>query len=200
MLLRATLTSPFGRKVRLAALRLGLMDRIEIAAADPMNPDDPLRKANPLGKIPALTLDSGETIYDSRVILEYFDHLAGGGVIIPKEMGARITCLTGQAMADGIMDAAILIVYEARHRPEAIHYAPWLDYQRGKVERGVVALAANPPDPAKFNVASLTAACALGYIDWRKQIDWRAAHPALIQWLDAFRAAAPEFDQTAAQG
>jgi len=196
MLLRATLTSPFGRKARLAALRLGLADRIKVVDADPLNAEDPLRKDNPLGKIPALILDNGQAVFDSRVILEYLDHLAGGGKIIPTDFDARIKALTTQALADGVMDAGVLIVYESRHRPAEIHHKPWLDYQRGKVERSLAALAANPPDPTRFDVASLTTACAIGYIDWRKQVDWRANYPALVAWLDAFRAATPEFDQT----
>ena len=198
MLLRTSLTSPFGRKTRLAALRLGLMDKIEVANADPMNPDDVIRKVNPLGKIPALILDNGQAIFDSRVILEYLDHMAGGGKIIPADFDSRIKALTAQALADGIMDAAILIVYEARYRPAEVHHQPWLDYQRGKVERSLAALAANPPDPKAFNVGTITTACALAYLDWRKQVDWRATQPSLIAWFDAFRAHVPEFDQTAA--
>ena len=199
MLLRTSLTSPFGRKARMAALHLSLMDRIRIETADPLNPDDPLRKDNPLGKIPALIPDGGKAIYDSRVILEYLDHLAGGGKIIPKDMDARIACLTMQALGDGIMDAAILIVYEARHRPEAIHHKPWLDYQRGKVERGLAAFSAAPPDPRNFNAGTIALACALGYIDWRKQVDWRALQPSLVTWLDTFRAAHSVFDATKAE-
>lgn len=198
MLLRATLTSPFGRKVRMAALRLGLADRIEIVDADPLNPQDRLRKDNPLGKIPALILDGGQAVFDSRVILEYFDHMAGGGKILPADFDARIKALTLQALGDGIMDAGILIVYEGRHRPAELHHKPWLDYQRGKVERGIAALAANPPEPKSFDVGTITAACALGYIDWRKQVDWRALQPSLVGWFDAFRANVPEFDKTAA--
>ena len=197
MLLRATLTSPFGRKVRLAALRLGLSDRVKVVDADPLNPQDALRKDNPLGKIPALILDNGEVVYDSRVILEYFDHLAGGGKIIPADFAARIRTLTLQALGDGLMDAGVLIVYESRHRPADIHHQPWLDYQRGKIERGLAVLAANPPDPNAFDAGTIAVACALGYIDWRKQTDWRA-HPSLVAWFDAFRANVPEFDATAA--
>lgn len=196
MLLRTSLTSPFGRKARMAALYLGLMDRIRIETADPLNPDDPIRRDNPLGKIPALIPDGGAAIYDSRVILEYLDHLAGGGKIIPRDMDARIQCLTMQALGDGIMDAAILIVYEARHRPEAIHHKPWLDYQRGKVERSLAAFAAAPPDPENLNAGTIALACALGYIDWRKQVDWRALQPSLVAWLDTLRTAHPAFEAT----
>jgi glutathione S-transferase len=201
MLLRTSLSSPFGRKTRLAALRLGLMDGLKIeTAADPLDPASALRQENPLGKIPVLTLDDGRKIFDSRVILEYFDHLKGGGVILPKEWNARLDTITLQALGDGIMDAAILVVYEGRHRPKEIHHEPWLAYQRGKIERGVAALAKSPPDAKAFNVGTISVACALGYMDWRKQIDWRASHPSLITWLDAFRANVPEFDATKAEG
>ena len=198
MLLRTSLTSPFGRKARLAAFRLRLMEDLEIESADPLDPADVLRRDNPLGKIPVLILDDGRKVFDSRVILEHFDHLKGGGVLIPKQWTARIDALTVQALGDGVMDAAILVVYEGRHRPKEMHHEPWLAYQRGKIERGVAALAGNPPDPKAFNVGTIAVACALGYIDWRRQIDWRASHPSLIEWLDAFRACTPEFDATGA--
>ena len=197
MLLRVTPTSPFGRKVRMAISHLGLSDRIEQVKADPMDPADALRRDNPLGKIPTLITDDGKAVFDSRVILEYLDHIAGGGKLIPAAWPARIETLTLQALCDGVMDACILIVYEARHRPEALHHKPWLDYQRGKVVRGLEAFAKQTSDPARFDVGSLTAACMLGYLDWRKQVDWRPEFPALVGWLDQFRAQHPEFDATA---
>jgi glutathione S-transferase len=196
VLLRVTPLSPFGRKVRMAISRLGLWDRIESVKADPMDPADPLRSDNPLGKIPTLVTDDGKPVFDSRVILEYLDHVAGGGKIIPTAWPARIETLTLQAMCDGVMDACILIVYEARHRPEALRHEPWLDYQRGKVVRGLTAFARQPPDAARFDVGTITAACMLGYLDMRKQVDWRKDFAALVPWLDAFRAKHPEFDAT----
>ena len=196
MLLRVTPTSPFGRKVRMAISHLGLSDRIEQVKADPMDPADALRRDNPLGKIPTLITDDGKAVFDSRVILEYLDHVAGGGKLIPAAWPARIETLTLQALCDGVMDACILIVYEARHRPAAIHHPPWVAYQRGKVQRAVAAFAKAPPDPARFDVGTLTAACMLGYLDLRRQIDWRTDYPELVPWLDAFRAKHPEFDAT----
>ena len=129
----------------MAISRLGLWDRIEMVQADPMDANDVLRRDNPLGKIPTLVTDDGKAVYDSRVILEYLDHLAGGGRLIPTTWPARVETLTLQAMADGVIDASILIVYEARHRPEALHHQPWLDYQRGKVVRGRSAFASSRP-------------------------------------------------------
>lgn len=198
MILRGSPMSPFARKVRMAILHLKLSEKVEFVRADPMNPDDVLRRDNPLGKIPALVTEDGKAIYDSRVILEYLDHVAGGGIIIPDGWPARLNTLTLQAMGDGVMDACILIVYEARHRPEALRHEPWLDYQRGKVVRGLTAFARQPPDAARFDVGTVTAACMLGYLDVRKQVDWRPQFPALVGWLDQFRGRHPEFDATAA--
>jgi glutathione S-transferase len=189
--------SPFGRKVRMAISRLGLWDRIEMVKADPLDPNDVLRRDNPLGKIPTLITDDGKAVYDSRVILEYLDHVAGGGRVIPTAWPARVETLTLQAMADGVMDACILIVYEGRHRPEALHHPPWLDYQRGKAVRGLTAFAKQPADPAHFDVGTIAAACMLGYLDLRKQVDWRPEFPTLVGWLDQFRGKHPEFDATA---
>ncbi len=196
MLLRSAAASPFARKVRMAILHLNLADKVEIVAADTSNPDDTLRANNPLGKLPVLVTEDGKSIYDSRVILEYLDHRAGGGVIIPDGWPARLDSLTMHALCDGIMDASLLIVYEARHRPPALQHQPWLDYQRAKVVRGLMALAKAPPDPARFEVGAIAAACALGYLDLRKQVAWRSEIPALAPWLDAFRASHPEFDAT----
>jgi glutathione S-transferase len=114
---RTSFGSPFGRKARIAVSVLGLDDKVKVESATTQDPADPLRQQNPLGKIPVLVLDDGSAIYDSPVILEYLDHLAGGGKIIPKDFNARIDALKLQALADGIMDASILIVYEGRYRP-----------------------------------------------------------------------------------
>jgi glutathione S-transferase len=195
MILRSTPTSPFSRKVKIASLLLGLADRIVPEFADPLKPDDTLRQQNPLGKMPTLLLEDGGIIYDSVVIHDYLDQLAGGGKIVPADPMMRREALTLQALGDGIMDAAILIVYEGRHRPPEKHHEPWLDYQRGKIVRALSALDATPP-VAEPNVGTIALACALGYLDWRKQVDWRPRFANLVGWLDAFRAAVPAFDQT----
>ncbi len=200
MLLRTSITSPFGRKTRVAALRLGLQDKVEVVNGDTLDPNDPLRKENPLGKIPVLTLDDGRKVFDSRVILEYFDHLAGGNKIFPADPDKRLDCLRLQALSDGIMDAAILVVYEQRYRPEDKRHEGWVEHQRGKASRALEALDNFLPAPTEFNAGTITAACALGYIDWRKQVDWRAINSKLVSWFDGFRAAHPEFDKTHPEG
>ena len=110
-----------------------------------MNPGDSVRQQNPLGKIPALVLEDGTVLFDSRVILEYLDHRAGGGQIIPTAASARFAALRLQALADGIMDASILLVYEGRWRPPEQHEPKWVDLQAGKVARALAALEAAPP-------------------------------------------------------
>ena len=196
MTLRSAGPSPFGRKVQLAAAVLGLTDQITVEAADAMNPDDSIRRQNPLGKIPALILDDGRTLFDSRVIIEYLDTVAGGGRLIPASVDARFSALTTAALADGILDAGILIVYEGRYRPDQEPHGPWLDYQRGKIERGLDALETAPPPVDPVTVGAIGVACALGYLDFRKQVDWRSRNPGLIGWFDSFAAAVPAFDET----
>ncbi len=196
MTLRTVAPSPFGRKVRLAAAVLGLTDDIAMEGANTMDPEDSIRRQNPLGKIPALILDDGRVLYDSRVIIEYLDSLAGGGRVIPPSGDARFAALTTQALCDGLLDAAILIVYEGRFRADVEPHQPWLDYQRGKIERALDVLEQAPPPIDPVTVGAIGAACALGYLDFRKQVDWRARNPGLIGWLDTFAAAVPAFAET----
>jgi glutathione S-transferase len=197
MILRSSPPSPFGRKVKLALGILGLENEVAIEKADPTDAGDSLRQQNPLGKIPALIIEDGTVLYDSPVILEYLDTRAGGGKIIPQEGKARIAALTLQALADGILDAGILLVYEGRWRPAEMHVQKWTDHQRDKVERALAALEAAPPRlDAIPNVGQITLACALGYGDLRFEGKWRAGHPKLVQWLDAFAARVPAFEQT----
>lgn len=199
LVLRSSPASPFGRKVKMAALELGLMDRIEIVAADTNDPSEPLRQQNPLGKIPTLVLEDGTTLFDSRVIVEYLDHLAGGKIFPAGE--ARFSQLRLQALADGIADAALLQVYEGRYRPEEGRNASWLAHQAGKVTRGLEALEAAPPTfPDRPRIGEIALACALGYLDLRFEGKWRADFPKLVAWLDDFAARVPAFEATRFKG
>lgn len=195
MILRSTQTSPYGRKVRMATISLGIEDQFELVPADSLDPDDDLRVYNPLGKMPYLV--AGQDIFfDSRVILEYLDAMAGSGKLMPKGGVERFRLLTKSALADGIIDASLLMAYETRFRePEQVS-TRWLDHQRGKIERGLTAMLRDLPDPEVTDVASISLACAVGYLDWRRQIDWRAAYPDIVAWLDRFMASEPAFDLT----
>ncbi len=207
--LRHSPSSPFVRKVRIAASVLGLDREIKIEAADTMNAGDTIREQNPLGKIPALVLEDGTVLFNSRVILEYLDHRAGGGRIIPRDADGRFAALRLQALADGIMDASVLLVYEGRWRPAERHEPKWLDLQSGKVARALAALEADlgaQNADAKHRLGALDAtphvgqialACALGYRDFRFGDAWRRDHPRLVAWLDDFARRVPAFAATA---
>ena len=197
MILRSAPASPFGRKVRIAASLLGMSDGIRVQDADTMDANDTIRQQNPVGKIPVLILDDGSVLYDSRVIVEYLDHQAGGGKIIPREPAARFDALRLQALADGMTDAQILVVYEGRWRAAEKHEKKWVDYQSDKIRRGLTVLEAAPPaiDPTP-NVGQIALACLLGHRDLRFKGDWRADHPKLVAWLDRFAAQVPAFNAT----
>jgi len=196
--LRSSPSSPFVRKVRIAASVLGLEPEIALEPADTMNADDPVRRQNPLGKIPALVLEDGTVLFDSRVILDYLDHRAGGGRIVPSDAGARFAALRLQALADGLMDASVLLVYEGRFRPAERHEPKWLDHQSGKIARALAALEAAPPALSTTpDVGQIALACALGYRDFRFEGTWRREHPRLVAWLDRFAARVPAFAATA---
>jgi glutathione S-transferase len=195
--LRTSFSSPFGRKPRIAVGLLGLDDRVKVESASTQEPEDPLRKQNPLGKVPVLILDDGTALFDSPVILEYLDVLAGGGRIVPKDAKARFDALRLEALADGLLDASILIVYEGRYRAAEKHEPKWLDLQSGKVDRGLGALEAAPPGIDQTpNVGQITLACALDYLDFRFAGHWRKDHSRLVAWLDAFAARVPAFNAT----
>jgi glutathione S-transferase len=195
--LRTSFGSPFGRKARIAASVLGFDGKIKVEEASTQDDKDPLPQQNPLGKIPVLILDDGSTLFDSRVVLEYLDVLAGGGKIVPKDTTARFDALRLQALADGMLDAGILIVYEGRYRPPEMAVKGWLDRQVGKIARALAALEKAPPSlDSPPNVGQITLACALGYLDFRFKGEWRQSHPRLVAWLDNFAARVPAFAAT----
>jgi len=132
--LRSTVTSPFGRKVRMAIEVLGLRDRVVLVPANPLDDKDSLRQQNPLGKMPCLILHDGSAIYDSGVIIEYLADATGSPTMLPAGGLARYKALTLARLADGITEAALLMVYEGRFREDrTTHSQRWLDHQRGKI-------------------------------------------------------------------
>ena len=198
LILRTSPLSPFGRKVRIAADVAGMADRIRVVVADTLDPADSLRAQNPLGKIPALLLEDGEALFDSRVIVEYFHDMAPEAGLFPVGP-QRFAVLRQQALADGLMDACILQVYEARFRPVEHRVQSWLDHQKGKADRALAfaadryaAIRGGPPDAGEISLA-----CALGYLDTRFGGEWRGVYPALEDWLGAFAVRTPAFAFTA---
>jgi glutathione S-transferase len=195
--LRTSFGSPFGRKPRIAISVLGLDDRISVEPASTQDANDPVRKQNPLGKVPVLLLEDGASLFDSPVIMEYLDALAGGGKIIPNERKTRFEALRLQALCDGILEASVLLVYEGRYRSPEKHEPKWLDLQAGKVDRAFSFLETAVPEiDERPNVGQITLACALGYRDFRFGGEWRKSYPRLVSWLDGFAAQVPAFETT----
>lgn len=193
MKLRFSPTSPFVRKVCVAAAILG--QTLELEPADTLDPNDSLRRQNPLGKVPALLTDDGDVLFDSSVILAYLDHLAGGGRLIPTEPKARFDALRLEALADGMMDAGILVLYEARFRPTDRHEPKWLDHQLQKMARALAEIekAAPAVGAQTFTVGDIALGCALGWFDFRFEGAWRADHPRLVAWYEDFASRCPGF-------
>jgi glutathione S-transferase len=181
-------TSPYVRKVMVCAHELGLADRIEKLAcgASPINRDKNIIAHNPLGQVPTLVADDGQMLADSRVICEYLDHV-GGNMLFPRN-SARWQAIVDQAMADGILGAALLARYETALRPGDKRWGEWLDGQMDKIKTTLAALEAAAPKFAdRVDIGTISYACALSYLDLRfPNFDWRSAYPAAAAWYKAF--------------
>lgn len=200
MKLLAAGASPYVRKATMTVSLKGLEERVELVARDDPQASD-LRARNPLGKIPVLFTDDGTAILDSHVICEYLDSLAPEPVLFPREGDARWRTLTLAAIADGVLDAALLLVYEGRYRDEAMRVQSWVDMQQAKIDAALGLLEAAPPAwDVHPDYGHLTVAAALGYLDFRHGGRWRTGHPRLVEWLAAFDAAVPAFGETTPSG
>lgn len=184
MRLRSSTTSPFVRKVRVVAIETGQDRDLDLIPTMPSDPASGLGEDNPLNKIPALILDDKTTIYDSRVICEYLDSRPGGGKFFPAPGPARWRALRRQALADGMMDAAVLRMMEIR-RPENYRFPDWDRRQKLKMDQGLAALATEDLGTA-FDIGTLSIAIMLDYFDFRFAAeDWRGRHPRLAAWRQA---------------
>lgn len=184
-------TSPYVRKCLVAAQELGLRQRIELvpAAPHPVNRDQTVVARNPLGKIPTLVTDDGLILYDSRLVCEYLDSLAQGR-LYPAAPGARWTALVEQSLADGILDAAVLIRYETFARPEQLRWTQWIAGQMEKVTSGLAEIERRAAALAgRIDIGSISIGCALGYLDLRfASLAWRGQYPAAAAWFGSFAA------------
>lgn len=181
--------SPYVRKVRVCAIERGLADRLELVdtTLSPVAPNDELNRCNPLGKIPALMLEDGTTLFDSRVICEYLDTLHKRRKLLPG--GAmRWNALRLQALADGILDAAVITRYETFLRPPQYRWPAWIDGQTAKLRRGLDILEQEAPEfNQQSTIGNIAVACALGYLDFRfGDQDWRGDRPILAKWYERF--------------
>jgi glutathione S-transferase len=184
--------SPFVRKVMIAAHELGLVERIELvrSVADMKRPNAAIMADNPLSKIPTMTLGNGEPIFDSVVICEYLDDLAGGGRLFPVRGPDRWRAQTWHALATGLLDVLILWRNE-RDKPEERQTPEWLAAFATKANASLDRLETLVPllDEARFGIGHIAIGCALGYLDFRfTSLDWRTKRPALAAWQTQFKA------------
>jgi glutathione S-transferase len=189
-------TSPYVRKVMAAAIHRGLAGRIEKVTTNPHQSPPELLAANPLSKVPCLVTDDGFALFDSPVICEYLDSLGEAPPLFPAPNSAhRWHALRMQALADGILDAAVLRRMEKGRPREAARDAV-MERQRQAIERGLAFLERDLPGKV-LDIGGVAVACALGYLDFRFADEpWRASCPKLAAWY-AEVSALPAFAETA---
>ena len=178
--------SPFARKVRIAAIELGLIDKIEFVAATvvPGQPNDEYSQIYPLKKLPALTLDNGQVVVDSYVIVEYLDELAGGGKLIPASGATRWKVKSDHSLLQGMLDSMLLCRYEKMVRPKGLQWQAWSDDHWKRAWNGMAHFENDPDMLARhLDISQIALACVLGYADFRfADCGWRKSFPK----LDAF--------------
>ncbi len=197
-------TSPYARKVRIVMAEKKL--DYNFVLEDVWSDQTTIKDANPLGKIPCLIMEGGEALFDSRVIVEYLDTLSPVGKLIPPVGRERAEVKTWEALADGVMDAALLARMEAvwSKRTEAQRSQAWIDRQLGKIDASLEAMSKGLGDKPfctgiHLSLADIAVGCALGYLDFRfPQIGWRNDHPSLVRLLEKLEQR-PSFAETRPQ-
>lgn len=190
MKVRTTERSPFGQQVITAARILGVSDQLDVVDTDFQDENDPLRIENPLGKMPVLTIENGQTIYDSRVIVEYLNDRFNGS-LIPTDIDQKTKIKTLEALSDGITDAGVVTVMEHRMRPPEMVYEPWLDFQREKMIRGFKQLQNMDVDPTQLNIATISIGCLLRWMTKRDVLDLKHQADYFADWLERFESSLP---------
>ena len=191
--------SPYARKARVAMLEKKI--NCEFVADRPSHPDSQVPKHNPLGKVPVLVLDDGKAMYDSSVIVEYFDGIGSGPKLIPTDFAARIAVRQWEALGDGIVDAIVALTHDSRYSETCDINAGWYQKQLKKIEGGLAALERDIGGAefcfgGSFGLADICAGMALGYMDRAySAYDWRAKYPGLKRYADKLFARA-SFQQT----
>ncbi|CAM3793857.1 putative GST-like protein YibF [Pseudomonas reidholzensis] len=179
--------SPFVRKVMVVLHETGQLGRVQLQAVNvsPVAGDDQLNRGNPIGKIPALRLEDGHVLHDSRVICEYLDTQHVGLPLIPRQGSARWRRLTLASQADAIMDAAVSTRYETFLRPADKRWDGWVEAQGEKIRRSLANLEQEHLAEliSGFDIVAIGVACALGYLDLRQpDFGWRDQQPGLAAW------------------
>jgi glutathione S-transferase len=182
--------SPYSTKVRMAAkwCDIAVESKLVDTNAEPAE----LLAANPLGKIPTLLTDDGDSIYDSRAITQYLNRVSGNA-LFPRNPQKRMEAERLEALADGLCDCLLLCVYERRFRPEEMVYQPWLDKQWSKVVRVLDLLNESPPSlTKKTNGGQIALRAALGYLELRFDGKWERGRTKLVRWNKRFDERFPE--------
>ncbi|MEI4471776.1 glutathione S-transferase family protein [Frigidibacter sp. MR17.24] len=182
--------SPFVRKIMVALIETDMIGKVELVTGSgtPIDPGTAPIEANPLGKVPALEIAPGRVLYDSRLITRWIDAESGGSLYPSGD--ALWDALIVESTVEGALDAALLMSYERRLRPEELRFAPWVEGQWTKVARALDTietrwLGGMPPDRATMPAIAL--GCALGYLDFRfDERGWRDGRPALTAWYETF--------------
>jgi len=180
--------SPYSRKARIAILEKGLGDHIRFIAHNPFEEPEAVRAANPIGKVPALILEDGTTLFDSPVICEYVDCLSTDTLLFPASGKERWRVLRWQALADGILDATYNISCEYR-RDESRRSLTWIDLWASSISRGLDVLENEINSfPDHITIAHIAVACVPDYIELRAadHVNWRDKRPSLAKWFDTF--------------
>jgi glutathione S-transferase len=199
MKLLVSLLSPYGRKVRVVLAEKRIECELELVDVTPA--ESPLNEHNPLGKIPTLLLDDGSSLYDSRVIVDFLDAVSPIGRLIPKGNRERVAVLRWEALADGVLDAGVLLRQETL-RPKKEQSAAWIERQRGKVERGVAEMARELGERdwchnERLTLADISLGCCLGWLAFRHpELDWRGKYANLARHYDKL-SQRPAFAETA---
>ena len=201
MKLIGSVTSPYVRKVRVVFAEKKLDYSFELDNV--WSPDTRIGDSNPLGKVPCLVMEDGSAMYDSRVIAEYLDTLTPVCKLLPANSRDRANVKVWEALADGVLDAAVVVYLERTKRPEELRYQEWIERHLGKVRAGLAVMAANLGEQPfcmgiHYTLADVSVGCMLGWLAFRfPDIDWRGDYPNLARLFDklserpSFRDSAP---------
>jgi glutathione S-transferase len=188
MLLNYSPTSPFVRKVNVLLHETRLADQVRLQTVDGWAEPEALTAENPLSMVPTLVLDDGSTLFDSPVICEFLDQMHRGARMLPSSGEARWQVLRDQALADGILDCAVLVFVEVNKRPEGKRWDWWLELKRRAIRRALASLEQHAPDiGSRVDLGSISIAVALAYLDLRGAVgEWRDTCPKLAAWFAVF--------------
>jgi glutathione S-transferase len=199
MKLLGSTASPFVRKVRIVLAEKKL--ECDLILEDVWSPDTTIQASNPLGKVPCLIMDDNSCMFDSHVIVEYLDTLTPVSKLIPTQGRERAAVKCWEALADGVLDAAILVRLELTKRPPELQSRDWIDRQMLKVHAGLKAMSAGLGELAfcngtQYTLADVCVGCALGWLSFRfPELDWRTEYPNLVKLVEKL-SERPSFKET----